>query len=74
MRFKKTKIGIVEDKPVLRNHLVDRLKRFQHLQTTMVFPNGEVLLNVLRQTDPEDYPDIILMDISKYSGDHPYRI
>jgi len=57
------RIGIVEDKLLLRENLLNELKNFEHIRTTLVAENGDAFLNKMKSIPVSSRPEIVLMDI-----------
>ncbi|HVZ96553.1 MAG TPA: response regulator transcription factor [Chitinophagaceae bacterium] len=57
------KIGIVDDKLSNRNILEDKLRRNKIFSVTFKSPDGEAFLEAMRQLQPEQLPDIVMMDL-----------
>ena len=57
------RIAIVEDHVLLRQNLLKRLSGFPEIEVTLVSANGQVFLDALGQLPPEQFPQVVLMDI-----------
>ncbi len=57
------KIAIIDDKPSNRNILKDKLLRHGHFQVKLIAEDGNDFLKKMKNLDPEDLPDVALMDL-----------
>ncbi len=60
---KPIRIGIVDDKPVNRSNISDKIKQFDNLQISIVAVNGNDCLEQLKGLPLEKTPQVIFMDL-----------
>lgn len=60
---KPIRIGIVDDKPVNRSNISDKIKQFDNLQISLVAVNGNDCLEQLKGLPLEKTPQVIFMDL-----------
>lgn len=57
------KLAIVDDQRLMRIGISDKLKQAGDMSILFMAENGAVFLEEMRVRKPEEYPDIVLMDI-----------
>lgn len=57
------KIGIVDDKRIIRNNLMDGLRHQEFLDLKLIAKNGKEFLQMMKETSESDLPEIVLMDL-----------
>lgn len=57
------KIAVVEDNVLLRQNLLKRLSAFPEIEVSLVCPNGQLFLEGLAQLSPDQFPQVVLMDV-----------
>ncbi len=57
------KIGIVDDQHQIRENLTKRFAFFDEISLVMIATNGTEAIKLLHEMDPNQLPDVLLMDI-----------
>jgi DNA-binding NarL/FixJ family response regulator len=57
------RLAIVEDNLLLRQNLLKRLSGFPEIEVTLVCANGQLFLDALVEVAPENFPQVVLMDV-----------
>lgn len=61
--MEKIKIALVEDSKLLLERLAEGFSLYDSFQVVGKYSNGKSIINSLEKSNPENMPDIILMDI-----------
>jgi DNA-binding NarL/FixJ family response regulator len=57
------KIAIVDDKPMVRNALRDKLRTSPEIDIVLLATNGEDFMEKIKQCKERELPDVVLMDL-----------
>jgi DNA-binding NarL/FixJ family response regulator len=57
------KIAIVDDKPIVRNALRDKLRTSPEIGIVLLATNGEDFMEKIKQCKENEMPDVVLMDL-----------